>query len=62
LAVALPLPVVSLFVTHVQDVAYGAAAPVAGLLADHAGHADVFMPGSIAAATGFAIALVQRRR
>lgn len=45
-----------------QDVAYGLTGPLAGLLADRAGYASVFLVGAGAAAAGFAIALWLRLR
>lgn len=40
-----------------QDLAYGLTGPMAGLLADRAGYRGVFLIGTLAAATGLAIAL-----
>jgi MFS family permease len=41
-----------------QDLAYGLTGPLAGLLADHAGHEKVFLVGAGAAAAGLAIAIL----
>jgi predicted MFS family arabinose efflux permease len=43
-----------------QDLAYGATGPVAGIVADHAGYAEVFLIGGVAATLGLVLALVAR--
>jgi MFS family permease len=45
-----------------QDLAYGATGPLAGLLADHAGYASVFLIGGVAATLALVIAIAVRRR
>lgn len=40
-----------------QDLAYGLTGPVAGFLADRAGYGAVFLAGTVAAASGFGLAL-----
>ncbi len=44
-----------------QDLAYGLTGPLAGLVADRAGYASVFLIGALAAAAGLAIAIGLRR-
>lgn len=44
-----------------QDLAYGATGPIAGLVADRFGQAQVFVLGAAAAAIGFALVLRMRR-
>lgn len=43
-----------------QDLAYGLTGPLAGLLADRAGYASIFLAGAVAAALGLAMSLVLR--
>ncbi|WP_347554385.1 arabinose transporter [Robbsia sp. KACC 23696] len=45
-----------------QDIAYGATGPVAGVLADHAGYAMVFLIGGICALLGLAAAISAHRQ
>lgn len=45
-----------------QDLAYGLTGPIAGLLADRAGYAIVFLIGASAASLGFLIALCMERQ
>ncbi len=44
-----------------QDLAYGATGPVAGLLADHAGYAPVFLIGGVAATLALGMAILTGR-
>jgi MFS family permease len=44
-----------------QDLAYGLTGPLAGLLADRAGYASVYLVGSVSAVTGLLIALFLRQ-
>jgi MFS family permease len=44
-----------------QDLAYGATAPVVGLLADRAGYSSVFLIGGLAATLGLGLLLQSRR-
>lgn len=44
-----------------QDLAYGATGPLAGFVADHFGHARVFLIGALAALAGLALAAGMRR-
>ena len=45
-----------------QDIAYGATGPVAGVLADHAGYAVVFLVGGICALLGLVAAVAAHRQ
>lgn len=44
-----------------QDLAYGATGPLAGLVADHFGHARVFLIGLLAALAGLAMVMAMQR-
>lgn len=45
-----------------QDLAYGATAPVVGLLADHSGYSSVFLIGGLAATLGLLVVTSMRER
>jgi MFS family permease len=45
-----------------QDIAYGATGPVAGVLADHAGYAVVFLVGGLCALLGLVAAIAAHRQ